>query len=772
IINEIGQALAKQLDFDAIIELVGERLRTMFADQARDMFVATFDAKTKAINFPFWIENGERFQSDAIELGEGLTSIVIRSKRPLRLDTLEAAMKLGAIFPEGVGMTESWLGVPIPSGNDVIGAIMLAHPEPAAYSDADERLVSTLASSMGVALENARLFDETKRLLAETDERAAELAIINSVQQGLAQQLDYDAIAVLVGERLASIFDAGDLFVSLFDPQSNKIRYPFFIEAGARIDARTLDLGEGLTSVVIRSRKPLRLGATDEIIARGAVPFGTTGYGTSWIGIPVLAGDAVIGVISLQDHDRENAFSESHERLLTTLASSMGVALENARLFDETKRLLAETDERAAELAIINSVQQGLAERLDRQAMYDLVGDKITEIFDVDGVDIESYDKTTGIVTFQYTVERGERLPADPIPLIGFRRQLVDTKSPVLINRDLPARAAAAGQPAVIAGELAKSALFMPIVAGGEVTGILLIENLEHEDAFSEADVRLLGTIASSLSVALENVRLFDETKRLLVEADSRAAELAVVNEIGLALAEQLDFQAIIDLVGERVRSIFEPQSLFIALYEEATNRIRFAYSVDAGERMTRPDIDLGPGLTSRIIQTRKPVRIGSDDEANALGALQVGGSETESFLGVPILSADRVIGVVALERLERNAYGESDERLLSTLATSMGVALENARLFDETKRLLTETDERAAELAVVNSVQQGLAAKLDMQSMYDLVMRRPWTSPSTTSLLTLSASRMSSNAAFGWQISRCHSSGRAAESSKRGHRC
>ena len=118
---------------------------------------------------------------------------------------------------------------------------------------------------------------------------------------------------------------------------------------------------------------------------------------------------------------------------------------------------------------------------------------------------------------------------------------------------------------------------------------------------------------------------------------------------------------------------------MFIALYEEATNRIRFAYSVDAGERMTRPDIDLGPGLTSRIIQTRKPVRIGSDEEANALGALQVGGSETESFLGVPILSADRVIGVVALERLERNAYSESDERLLSTLATSMGVALENA---------------------------------------------------------------------------------------------
>ena len=98
------------------------------------------------------------------------------------------------------------------------------------------------------------------------------------------------------------------------------------------------------------------------------------------------------GVISLQNLDRENAFSESDVRLLMTLAGSLSVALENARLFDETKRLLAETDERAAELTLINSVQEGLAQNLDMQAMYDLVGDRIQEIFDAQVVDIGMYD--------------------------------------------------------------------------------------------------------------------------------------------------------------------------------------------------------------------------------------------------------------------------------------------------------------------------------------------------------------------------------------------
>ena len=127
-----------------------------------------------------------------------------------------------------------------------------------------------------------------------------------------------------------------------------------------------------------------------------------------------------------------NAFSEGDERLLSTLASSMGVALENARLFDETKRLLAETDERAAELAIITSVQEGLAQNLDMQSMYDLVGDKIQEIFDAQVVDIGILDSDAGRIRFPYTIERGVRFPDEPIAIIGIRKHVLETREPLL----------------------------------------------------------------------------------------------------------------------------------------------------------------------------------------------------------------------------------------------------------------------------------------------------------------------------------------------------
>ena len=305
---------------------------------------------------------------------------------------------------------ESFLGVPIPAGDRVLGAINLAAFEPNAYTEADERLLTTLASSMGVALENARLFDETKRLLAQTDQRAAELAVINEIGQALARQLDFEAISELVGERVGGIFTARSLFIGLYDRATNLVELP--VRDRARASATRTDpipLGSGLTSNVIESRQPLHLNSFAEMEGLDAIDVGGV-RSESWLGVPISAADRVIGVIALESAVR-HAYSEADERLLTTLASSMGVALENARLFDETKRLLAETDERAAELAIINDVQQGLAEKLDMQAMYDLVGDQIREIFDAQVVDIGILDPATRLIHFPYTIERGRRLP-------------------------------------------------------------------------------------------------------------------------------------------------------------------------------------------------------------------------------------------------------------------------------------------------------------------------------------------------------------------------
>jgi GAF domain-containing protein/CheY-like chemotaxis protein len=720
LVNEVGQALAAQNDFDTIIELVGRRIGEMFA--ARSLYVAIVDGEAGQITFPFGLKEGVPTQRPSIPIGQDLTSVVIDGAEPLRLGTLEEARALGQV---GDGLdAESWLGVPILAGDGVVGAIVIRRLEAQAFTESDERVLATLGASMGVALENARLFDETKHLLAETNERAGELAVINEIGAALAEQLDFAAIIELVGERVRGLFSAGSIFIALHDPATNLISWPYDIDEGERFHRDPRPLGPGLTSAVITSARPLRVGTLEEQLAAGAIQIGGSET-RSWLGVPITGANRVIGVLGLESLE-ENAYTEADERLLSTLAASMGVALENVRLFDETKHLLSESTERAAELAVINEIGAALGEQLDFAGIVELVGDRLSSTFPSRDMFIGLYDKSTNLISFPYELDRGQRIQAPPIELgTGLSSVIIGTRRPLRFGtrEEQLARGGVDRPPDDSEPDPNPSESWMgiPILAGSDAIGLVVFGE-SRRNAFTESDERVVSTIAASMGVALENARLFDETKRLLGETNERAGELAVINEIGSALAEQLDFQAVIDLVGEHVRAMFRADSMFIGLHDAATNIISFPYAVDDGERTYRDPVALGPGLSTQIIKTRRPIRAGSDVEAMALGAIQVGGSDTESFLGVPILSGDRAIGVVAIEHLDKDAYTESDERVLATLAASMGVALENARLFDETKRLLTETNERAAELALINDVQHGLAQKLDRQSMYDLV--------------------------------------------------
>src|SRR5208283_4871899 len=254
-----------------------------------------------------------------------------------------------------------------------------------AYGDAEVRLLSTVAASMGVALENARLFDETQRLFKESEQRAAELAIINSVQEGLAAQLDFQAIIDLVGNKIAEIFHTQDMSIALYDRRSNLQTMPYYLEHGERFPIAPHTLGKGFTAHVLTTRVPLVINhdlerRMQELGSRFIGDKNETRAPRGYLGVPILKGEEAHGVIALYS-EKEDSFSDSDVRLLQTLANAMTVALENARLFDETQRLLKETEQRAAELAIINSVQQALAAELNMQGIYDAVGDKIREIF-------------------------------------------------------------------------------------------------------------------------------------------------------------------------------------------------------------------------------------------------------------------------------------------------------------------------------------------------------------------------------------------------------
>ena len=299
----------------------------------------------------------------------------------------EAHQKRSVILrhdPRGTGDfgRRSRIVAPLVARREVLGCLYADVDEAfGPFHDGDRDLVGMLAAQAAVALDNARWAEglerevaqrtaEARSAQAQAEQRAGELALINSIQQGIASKLDFQGIVDLVGDRLGAVFGSEDLSIRWWDDQADTWWPVYAIEHGIRLDKRPPRpvprdepawplLHEGIG---------VRLGTRAEQLAagmKGAAP------GTDWclaiMAAPIRSAQRVLGAIVIENHEREHAFGEADLRVLATIGATLGTALENALLFDETQRLLKETEERNAELAVINSIQQGVAGSLDFQ---------------------------------------------------------------------------------------------------------------------------------------------------------------------------------------------------------------------------------------------------------------------------------------------------------------------------------------------------------------------------------------------------------------------
>ena len=240
------------------------------------------------------------------------------------------------------------------------------------------------------------------------------------------------------------------------------------------------------------------------------------------------------GVISLQNIDRARV-QRRRRRLLTTLA---GASPSRSRTPGCSRRR-----QRNAELALISDVQRGLAENLDMQSMYELVGDRIQEIFDAQVVDIGIVDREANQIHYPYTIERarvsgsGSYRPRTRFPCAGDPRtaadQRADREHVVERRRDHPGapRSLQSGSRSWSAVQRRASSL----------------QNIDREHAFSEADVRLLTTLAGQpLRCARERPALRGG------EAEQRGTRTHHRRPAGLA--RNLDMQSMYELVGDRIQ--------------------------------------------------------------------------------------------------------------------------------------------------------------------------------------------------------------------------
>jgi signal transduction histidine kinase/DNA-binding response OmpR family regulator len=381
--------------------------------------------------------------------------------------------------------------------------------------------------------------------------------LLSEIGKEITASLDLDTILFKLYERVNQIVDASIFGVGLYRPQKNLIEYSLAIENGKRYAPYTRSTNDKNQFAVwcIDNRKPVLINdvATESgkyipsyQHAKGILEDGSTAQPPeSMIYLPLVAQDRVLGVLSVQSF-KKNAYTEQHLSLLANLAAYTTIALDNAGAYHLINEREHEIRERAAELATINRITQALTTQLEKDSLIQLVGDQVRDVFHAPIAYVSLLDRPTMMLHFPYTY--GEDSESRPFG-DGLTSQIIRSGQPLLINEDFEGSRARLGvQPL---GRQAASYLGVPIPAGGEMIGVISVQTTDQEGRFTEADQRLLSTIASAVGVALHNARLFDDARQARAAAeDADAAKSSflstVSHELRTPLTSVLGFAKII----------------------------------------------------------------------------------------------------------------------------------------------------------------------------------------------------------------------------------
>ena len=447
-------------------------------------------------------------------------------------------------------------------------------------------------------------------------------------------------------------------------------------------------------------------------------------YFLLFIGLAAL-GWALIGRFERRKAQRKTEELEAQARVLEATVTERT---------QEIRAQAAEIEAQKDSIEFLNEIGKEITASLDLNTILFKLYERVNEIVDaaIFGVGLNRPEKH--VIEYSLAIENGQRYAPytrSTDDKNQFAVWCIDNRKPILIN-DVAAEYSryiaaydnkagtledgSAAQPPV-------SMIYLPLVAQERVLGVLSVQSFK-KNAYTEQHLRLLENLAAYTTIALDNANAYDAINEAERAVSGRAAELLTVNRITQALSSQLEKDRLIQLVGEQIQDLFHASIAYIALLDRSTMMLHFPYTYGE-EAESRP---FGTGLTSRIIRIGEPLLINEEMEQNRkrLGVEQMG-RNTASYLGVPIPSGGQTIGVISVQSTDQEGrFTEADQRLLSTIASALGVAIHNARLFEDarTARLAAEEAD-AAKSSFLSTVSHELRTPLTSVLGFAKIIRR-----------------------------------------------
>ncbi|MGB9871519.1 MAG: GAF domain-containing protein, partial [Anaerolineae bacterium] len=538
-------------------------------------------------------------------------------------------------------LTRSEMALPLKVGERVIGVLDVQSEEPAAFTDEDVAVLQTMADQIALAVENARLLEETRRALEE--------------------------LRTLYGERLR--------------------------EAWERLEGFPPALVYDRVTVTPMEAPP-PVPAVEEALRQGqVVALSEPDNGRAVIAAPLRLHDQVIGAIALEETDQAHPWTEDEVALVQAVSEQVALALESARLYqmEQRRRFIADTLQEIARVVgstlDLEEVTNRLLDQLERLIPFDvavihLLRGERREIVGGRGMNLEAMRRW---------LEKQPPVSQDPL-----LAEVVATRAPVIVadTRTDPRWRR----------PRARSGMAVPLILGEEVIGFLLVDH-PRPGMYTEETAALATAVAAQAAVAVQNARLYEEARRgadqmqALYETGRALSSTLDVDQVIQTVLETVsrlmgcEF-AIISLVDEGEGTIGFSHGIWEGVFD------RYPEWVDK----SRYPLD-HPDIIADVYRTgRTEILTGWDDRFNR-EIWEKYGHERYLRVFLPLRFQERTIGVVEVswDRSRKARVTEEELRLLSTLMDQAAIAIQNARLYAEARERAMEQEglARIAALAV-----------------------------------------------------------------------
>jgi len=328
---EVAQEISATLELQGVLDRIAHQAKGILSATTSAVYIPDSD-HIKLIAITAIGADEDKIKADPLTIGEGiLGNIALKKVAEIAND---ASNHSRAITIKGTEdyPHEHLMAAPILSQNQLSGLLVVWRVGADQTFDQTElEFLESLAQQASIAVENARLFQETQV-------RAEELAVLNELVRTLSTQLNIEQVLQETYKGVARLIDAKNFFVGLYNPERHEITYPLNItESSVDKEITTVSADQGISGYIFKTRKPLLIKSdmrewleTHNMEAVGDLA-------ASWLGVPLLIGDDFLGVMAVQDYQQPNAYGEHERDLLSAFASQAAIAIQNARLFKDAQ---------------------------------------------------------------------------------------------------------------------------------------------------------------------------------------------------------------------------------------------------------------------------------------------------------------------------------------------------------------------------------------------------------------------------------------------------